>query len=235
MVVALLRTTVPELVPLASALPVRVAGELPPPAPMAATHGVAPEVTGEPPLLESRVLAPTEVEWMMDPLRLTPTWVTNLTPTLTPMPATEASPTRLVAMVTPLRAAPVTDHGLMPPPEAPLTTGLDRELPRVPRATPKVLPTRSPTPTAMMPLLAATPPLRLLLASAPETRLPLLLVDTKLDVPVPTTPPAPEGMEQLPLVASEMDATVEFQATVARRPMVPMTDNTETKLPAVLP
>merc|ERR1719211_499798 len=148
MVAAPLRTTVPELVPLASALPVRVAGELPPPAPMAATHGVAPEVTGEPPLLESRVLAPTEVEWMMDPLRLTPTWVTNLTPTLTPMPATEASPTRRVAMVTPLRAAPVTDHGLMPPPEAPLTTGLDRELPRVPRATATALPTRSPTATA---------------------------------------------------------------------------------------
>jgi len=72
MVVAPLRTTVPELVPLASALPVRVAGELPPPAPMAATHGVAPEVTGKPPRLVSRVLAPTPAHTMMDPLRVTP-------------------------------------------------------------------------------------------------------------------------------------------------------------------
>ena len=71
-VVAPLRTTVPELVPLASALPVRVAGELPPPAPMAATHGVAPEVTGKPPELVSRVLAPTPAHGMMDPLRATP-------------------------------------------------------------------------------------------------------------------------------------------------------------------
>merc|ERR1719411_1496599 len=123
----------------------------------------------------------------------------------------------------------------MPPPEAPLTTGLDRELPRVPRATATALPTRSPTATAGMPHLATTPPLRLLVASARETRLPLLTVDTNTDVPVATTPLPPERWELPLLVASEMDATVEFQATVARRPTVPMTDNTETRPPAAPP
>jgi len=138
-------------------------------------------------------------------------------------------------MVTPLRAAPLTELSLMPPPELPLTTGLAREVPQVLRATPKALPTRSPTLTASMPLRATTPLWLLTLATAPETRPPLLPVDTVPDVPVDTTPWLLEDRVLLPLVASEMDATVEFQATVARRPTVPMTDNTETRPPVAPP
>ena len=135
----------------------------------------------------------------------------------------------------PLRAVPLTELFLMPPPEAPLTTGLARELLRVLRATPRALPTRSPTLTASMPLRATTPLWPLTLATAPVTRPPLPEVDTNTDVPVATTPWQPEDRVLLPLVASEMDATVEFQATVARRPTVPMTDNTETRPPVALP
>merc|ERR1740116_445982 len=91
--------------------------------PTAPTHGAVPAVTGERPLLVSRVPALTPVASPTAPPRDTPTLVTNPTPTLTPMPETRASPTPLVATVTPLLATPVTDHSVMPPLVASVTNG----------------------------------------------------------------------------------------------------------------
>lgn len=109
MVVAPLRTTVHALVPLASAPPVLVApAELLPPL-MAPTHGVVPAVTGLPLALVSRAPVPMHLVLMMAPPRCTATPVTNPTPTPHLMRATRASPTRPVAMVTPLMAAPLTE------------------------------------------------------------------------------------------------------------------------------
>merc|ERR1719273_779023 len=57
-VVVPLRTTVHALVPLASVPPVRLAADALPPLPTAPTDGAVPAVTGDRPLLVSRVLAP---------------------------------------------------------------------------------------------------------------------------------------------------------------------------------
>jgi len=234
MVVAPLRTTVHALVPLASAPPVLVApAELLPPL-MAPTHGVVPAVTGLPLALVSRAPVPMHLVLMMAPPRCTATLVTN--PTLTPhlMRATRASPTRPVAMVTPLLAALLTELSETPQAEAGLTTGLAREVPPVPKATARVLPTRRLTTTAGMPPPDTTPLLRLLVASDRETRLLLHLVASLPAALVATTPLLVATWLLPPLVASEMAATVESQATEARRPTVPTTDNTETRPPVEL-
>merc|ERR1719507_784053 len=227
MVVAPLRTTVHALVPLAPA-------ELLPPL-MAPTHGVVPAVTGLPLALVSRAPVPMHLVLMMAPPRCTATPVTNPTPTPHLMRATRASPTRPVAMVTPLMAAPLTELSETPRAEASLTTGLAREVPPVPLATVRVLPTRRLTTTAGMPPPDTTPLLRLLVASDRETRLLLHLVASLPAALVATTPLLVATWLLPPLVASEMAATVESQATEARRPTVPMTDNTETRPPVELP
>merc|ERR1740116_539382 len=207
-VVVPLRTTVHALVLLASAPPVRLAADLLLPLPTASTHGAVPAVTGERPLLVSRVPALTPVASPTAPPRDTPTLVTNPTPTLTPMPETRASPTPLVATVTPLLATPVTDHSVMPPLVASVTNGPAREVLRALRATAGVLPTRTLTPRAWMPLPATTPLLSPLLDTELATRL-LLPTDTDrlavLDTPTP--PLLAASVRALP-VDSEMAATV---------------------------
>merc|ERR1719362_2031322 len=150
------------------------------PLPMAPTNGAVPAVTGDRPLLVSRVLAPMPVASTMAPLRATPTLATNPTPTLPPMLPTRASPTPLVATVMPLPASLATDHSVMPPPEASVTNGPAREVLRAPRATLRELPTRTLTPDPWMPLLATTPLLSPLLDSDRETRLPLPTVSDRL-------------------------------------------------------
>merc|ERR550532_946245 len=166
---------------------------------------------------------------MMAPLRLTKTLVTNPTPTLHPMLPTRASPRPLVAMVMPLPATPVTDHSVMPPPEASATNGPAREVLRAPRATPRALPTRTLTPDPWMPLLATTPLLSPLLDSDRETRLPLPTVSDRLAVLDTPTPPLLAASVRVLPVDSEMAATVVSPDTVARRPTVPTTENTVTR------
>merc|ERR1719384_2350757 len=157
-VVVPLRTTVHALVLLASAPPVRLEADALLPLLTVPTPGVVPAATGELLRPASKVLAAMPVASTMAPLRATPTLATNPTPTLPPMLATRASPTPLVASVT-------------PPPEASVTNGPAREVLRAPRATAGELPTRMLTPTASMPLLATTPLLSPPLASELETRL----------------------------------------------------------------
>merc|ERR1719443_920111 len=189
-VVVPLRTTVHALVLLASVPPVRPAPDALLPLPMAPTDGAVPAVTGELPLLVSRVLALMPLPPTMAPLRDTPTLVTNPTPTLTLLLPTEVTPVPLVATVMPLPASLATDHSVMPPPEASVTNGPAREVLRAPRATPRALPTRTPTLNSAMPLLATTPLLSPLLDSELETRLPLPTVSDRLAVlDTPTPPP----------------------------------------------
>merc|ERR1719350_773208 len=225
-VVVPLRTTVHALVPLASAPPVRLARDplLPPP-----TDGAVPAVTGDRPLLVSRVPAPMPVAGTMAPLRATETLVTNPTPTLHPMLPTRASPRPLVATVMPLPATLVTDHSVMPPPEASATNGPAREVLRVPRATALEPPSRRLTPEAWMPLPATTPLLSPLLDGELETRLPLPTVSDRLAVLDTPTPPLLAASVRVLPVDSEIAATVVSPDTVARRPTVPTTENTVTR------
>merc|ERR1719507_211736 len=220
-VVVPLRTTVHALVPLASAPPVRLAADRLLPLPMAPTNGAVPAVTGDRPLLVSRVLAPMPVASTMAPLRATPTLATNPTPTLPPMLPTRASPTPLVATVMPLPASLATDHSVMPPPEASVTNGPAREVLRAPRATLRELPTRTLTPDPWMPLLATTPLLSPLLDSDRETRLPLPTVSDRLAVLDTPTPPLLAASVRVLTVDSEMAATVVSPDTVARPPVEP--------------
>merc|ERR550532_2129581 len=165
---------------------------------------------------------------MMAPLRLTKTLVTNPTPTLHPMLPTRASPRPLVATVMPLPATLVTDHSVMPPPEASATNGPAREVLRVPRATTLEPPSRRLTPEAWMPLPATTPLLSPLLDGELETRLPLPTVSDRLAVLDTPTPPLLAASVRVLPVDSEMAATVVSPDTVARRPTVPTTENTVT-------
>merc|ERR550532_124160 len=166
---------------------------------------------------------------MMAPLRLTKTLVTNPTPTLHPMLPTRASPRPLVATVMPLPATLVTDHSVMPPPEASATNGPAREVLRVPRATTLEPPSRRLTPEAWMPLPATTPLLSPLLDGELETRLPLPTVSDRLAVLDTPTPPLLAASVRVLPVDSEMAATVVSPDTVARRPTVPTTENTVTR------
>merc|ERR1719273_22703 len=234
-VVVPLRTTVHALVPLASVPPVRLAADALPPLPTAPTDGAVPAVTGDRPLLVSRVLAPMPVASTMAPLRATPTLATNPTPTLPPTLPTRASPTPLVATVMPLPASLATDHSVMPPPEASVTNGPAREVLRAPRATPRALPTRTLTPDPWMPLLATTPLLSPLPDSDRETRLPLPTVSDRLAVLDTPTPPLLAASVRVLPVDSEMAATVVSPDTVARRPTVPTTENTVTRPPVEPP
>merc|ERR1719476_1142013 len=224
-----LRTTVHALVPLASAPPVRLARDPLLPLPTAPTNGAVPAVTGDRPLLVSREAAPMPVAGTTAPLRLTETLVTNPTPTLHPMLPTRASPRPLVATVMPLPATPVTDHSVMPPPEASATNGPAREVLRVPRATTLEPPSRRLTPEAVMPLPATTPLLSPLLDGELETRLPLPTVSDRLAVLDTPTPPLLAASVRVLPVDSEMAATVVSPDTVARRPTVPTTENTVTR------
>merc|ERR1719362_916461 len=199
------------------------------PLPMAPTNGAVPAVTGDRPLLVSRVLAPMPVASTMAPLRATPTLATNPTPTLPPMLPTRASPTPLVATVMPLPASLATDHSVMPPPEASVTNGPAREVLRAPRATLRELPTRTLTPDPWMPLLSP------LLDSDRETRLPLPTVSDRLAVLDTPTPPLLAASVRVLTVDSEMAATVVSPDTVARRPTVPTTENTVTSNPVEPP
>merc|ERR1719438_683506 len=144
----------------------------------------------------------------MAPLRDTPTLVTNPTPTLTLLLPTEVTPVPLVATVMPLPASLATDHSVMPPPEASVTNGPAREVLRAPRATPRAL-------------------LSPLLDSELETRLPLPTVSDRLAVLDTPTPPLLAASVRVLPVDSEMAATVVSPDTVARRPTVPTTANTE--------
>merc|ERR1719361_717709 len=217
-VVVPLRTTVHALVPLASAPPVRLARDPLLPLPTAPTDGAVPAVTGDRPLLVSRVPAPMPVAGTMAPLRATETLVTNPTPTLHPMLLTRASPKPLVA-----------DHSVMPPPEASATNGPAREVLRVPRATTLEPPSRRLTPEAWMPLPATTPLLSPLLDGELETRLPLPTVSDRLAVLDTPTPPLLAASVRVLPVDSEMAATVVSPDTVARRPTVPTAENTVTR------
>merc|ERR1719361_2148473 len=234
-VVVPLRTTVHALVPLASAPPVRPARDPLLPLPTAPTDGAVPAVTGDRPLLVSRVPAPMPVAGTMAPLRATETLVTNPTPTLHPMLLTRASPKPLVATVMPLPATLVTDHSVMPPPEASATNGPAREVLRVPRATTLEPPSRRLTPEAWMPLPATTPLLSPLLDGELETRLPLPTVSDRLAVLDTPTPPLLAASVRVLPVDSEMAATVVSPDTVARRPTVPTTENTVTSNPVEPP
>ena len=230
-VVVPLRTTVHALVLLASAPLVRLAADPLLPLLTVPTAGAVPAATGELLRPVRLVLAPMPVASTMAPLRATPTLATNPTPTLPPMLATRASPTPLVATVTLQAAAPVTDHSVMPPPEASVTNGPAREVLRAPRATAGAMPTRMLTPTASMPLLATTPLLSPHLASELETRLLLPTASDRLAALDTPTPPLPVASDRVPPVDSEMAATVVSPDTVARRPTVPTTESTVTSNP----
>merc|ERR550539_1894110 len=230
-VVVPLRTTVHALVPLASAPPVRLARDPLLPLPTAPTDGAVPAVTGDRPLLVSREAAPMPVAGTTALLRATETLVTNPTPTLHPMLPTRASPRPLVATVMPLPATPVTDHSVMPPPEASATNGPAREVLRVPRATTLEPPSRRLTPEAWMPLPATTPLLSPLLDGELETRLPLPTVSDRLAVLDTPTPPLLAASVRVLPVDSEMAATVVSPDTLARRPTVSTAENTVTSNP----
>merc|ERR1719205_286988 len=135
----------------------------------------------------------------------------------------------------PLAATPVTDHSVMPPPEASATNGPAREVLRVPRATTLEPPSRRLTPEAVMPLPATTPLLSPLLDSELETRLPLPTVSDRLAVLDTPTPPLLAASVRVLTVDSEMAATVVSPDTVARRPTVPTTENTVTRPPVEPP
>ena len=234
MAVALMRPTVPELVLLESALTLRVAQDKLLPLLMVPTDGAVPEVTT--PLLPPVRLAhvPMPVDTMMALMRPMLTLEIADSPTLLPQQATVAQLALVVAMVTELKAVPELVTVETPSLVALVTTGKVPVVPKALKAMAMALPDKRDTPMASMPLLDTTEVHNLLQASALPTKPPLLTVDTDREPVVATTLLLQEEDSLMPMLPSEMAASVVSAEWAAEEPTEPTTVNMVTKDPVVL-
>lgn len=234
MAVALMRPTVPELVLLESALTLRVAQDKLLPLLMVPTDGAVPEVTT--PLLPPVRLAhvPMPVDTMMALMR--PMLTLEIADSLTPLPkkATVAQLALVVAMVTELKAVPELVTVETPSLVALVTTGKVPVVPKALLAMAMAPPDKRDTPMASMPLLDTTEVHNLLQASALPTKPPLLTVDTDREPVVATTLLLQEEDSLMPMLPSEMAASVVSAEWAAEEPTEPTTVNMLTKDPVVL-
>ena len=234
MAVALMRPTVPELVLLESALTLRVAQDKLLPLLMVPTDGAVPEVTT--PLLPPVRLAhvPMPVDTMMALMRPMLTLEIADSPTLLPQQATKAMLALVVAMVTELKAVPELVTVETPSLVALVTTGKVPVVPQALLAMAMALPDKRDTPMASMPLLDTTEVQLLHQASALPTKPPLLTVDTDREPVVATTLLLQEEDSLMPMLPSEMAASVVSAEWAAEEPTEPTTVNMVTKDPVVL-
>jgi len=234
MAVALMRPTVPELVLLESALTLRVAQDKLLPLLMVPTDGAVPEVTT--PLLPPVRLAhvPMPVDTMMALMRPMLTLEIADSPTLLPQQATKAMLALVVAMVTELKAVPELVTVETPSLVALVTTGKVPVVPKALKAMAMALPDKRDTPMASMPLLDTTEVQLLHQASALPTKPPLLTVDTDREPVVATTLLLQEEDSLMPMLPSEMAASVVSAEWAAEEPTEPTTVNMVTKDPVVL-
>jgi len=234
MAVALMRPTVPELVLLESALTLRVAQDKLLPLLMVPTDGAVPEVTTLllPPVRLAHV--PMPVDTMMALMRPMLTLEIADSPTLLPEQATKAMLALVVAMVTELKAVPELVTVETPSLVALVTTGKVPVVPKALKAMAMALPDKRDTPMASMPLLDTTEVHNLHQASALPTKPPLLTVDTDREPVVATTLLLQEEDSLMPMLPSEMAASVVSAEWAAEEPTEPTTVNMVTKDPVVL-
>merc|ERR1719242_1240058 len=217
MAVALMRPTVPELALL-----------------MVPTDGAVPEVTTLllPPVRLAHV--PMPVDTMMALMRPMLTLEIADSPTLLPQQATVAQLALVVAMVTELKAVPELVTVETPSLVALVTTGKVPVVPKALKAIAMALPDKRDTPMASMPLLDTTEVQLLHQASALPTKPPLLTVDTDREPVVATTLLLQEEDSLMPMLPSEMAASVVSAEWAAEEPTEPTTVNMVTKDPVVL-
>merc|ERR1719362_2556919 len=203
-----MRPTVLELVLLESALTLRVAQDKLLPLLMVPTDGAVPEVTTLllPPVRLAHV--PMPVDTMMALMRPMLTLEIADSPTLLPEKATKAMLALVVAMVIELKAVPELVTVETPSLVALVTTGKVPVVPKALKAMAMALPDKRDTPMASMPLLDTTEVQLLHQASALPTKPPLLTVDTDREPVVATTLLLQEEDSLMPMLPSEMAASV---------------------------